>query len=305
VYANSAFIQLLNTENATIVGQSILDYVPTQTRIALTNAIEQMQNEECSHFRYDLNVVVNNEVAYFQIDLNVHERCGTTVKIIGTATDVTEKVQIANQSLNTKSMFDTLYNNIVDGIVIYDYNREKMTGCNDAAVKIFGYESKEALQEKNRFQFVPKTSPIFPGNNLQEGTNQHAIRIRNKEAFRTPGIFVKANGEHMIVHASFVPTLRHEGEAFIIFQDSTQRILNKKKQKATEKKYRKIFQNSHEAIIYTSVQTKASFALILHFENPHYINIKRIFKAQNETKICWFKNRSLFNSRSIEFLLPL
>jgi hypothetical protein len=44
---------------------------------------------------------------------------------------------------------------------------------------------------------------------------------------------------------------------------------------------------------------KADFDLILHFENPHYININRTFKAQNETKICWFKNRSLFNSRSL------
>ena len=31
---------------------------------------------------------------------------------------------------------------------------------------------------------------------------------------------------------------------------------------------------------------KAFFALSLYLENPHYININRIFKAQNENKTC-------------------
>lgn len=67
---------------------------------------------------------------------------------------------------------------------------------------------------------------------------------------------LEKNGKEVLVQAKVVPTFYRHGEAFIIFQDVTSKILAKIAKTESEKRYRDIFANSHEAIIYLDINTQ-------------------------------------------------
>jgi len=256
IYANNAFTKVLNTTSLLIQGKSLLYFLTGNNKDMMKYGIDELIKGEREEFQNDF-VFKDGEgtVSYFSIQLKIQSRKDGKLIIIGSSHDVTARVLKNKKAQDSKAMFDALYCNIVDGILIYDYNKEEVTDCNEMALKIFKYETKEDLQKYNRLQFIPKTSPIFPGSDLHEATKDHGIRVCNGEAFKTPGVFIKANGEHMIVHVMVVPTFRAHGEAFIIFQDSTKRIMAKKAQRTLEKRYREIFDNSHEGIVYMDAKT--------------------------------------------------
>lgn len=255
-FANEAFLELIDKPSDHIIGCSIFDFIASEDKRKLEDAIAAMKNGLTDSFSDNLQLLTDKEdPIYFSLHLSIHTKTDTSIKLIGASRNATVRVKKMEELITSKSMLDALYNNIVDGIMIYDYSQERIIDCNASALKIFGYQEKEELLKINRFQFVPQFSSVFPGIDFHEETKNHGQQVMNGEAFKTPGAFVKANGEQMIVHANVVPTFQNYGEAYIIFQDSTKRILEKQSQKAVEKKYKDIFQNSHEGIIYTDANT--------------------------------------------------
>ncbi len=257
VYTNDAFAKVLNISKTSSQTNSILSFLTEKNKEKMKYGLRALIDAEIGEFCNDfLFENERGEQSYFSIQLKIHKREADKLTLIGSSHDITTRVLRNKKAQDSKAMFDALYVNIVDGILIYDYNKEIITDCNRAALKIFGHKRKEDFLKRNRFQFVPKTSPLFSGEeDMHEATRDHGIRVRNGEAFKTPGVFVRANGDHMIVHATVVPTFRAYGEAFIVFQDSTQRVLAKKTQRKLEKRYREIFDNSHEGIVYMNANT--------------------------------------------------
>lgn len=252
LFGNQAFAQILSSTPEKIIGASILDFVKEKDRNILSEGLTKLNNKELTEFSAEIELNSNEEeekATFFSTHLTTHQIEGRT-RIIGASRNATSRIKKFKQLSDTTSLFEALYKNIVDGIIIYDYNQEKIIDCNPSALKIFGYEQKENLLKVNRFGFVPEFSSTFPGINFHKETSHHGDQVRNGQAFKTPGAFIKKNGDHIIVHANVVPTFRNHGEAFIIFQDSTKRVMANKVQKETEKRYRQIFENSHEAIIY-------------------------------------------------------
>ena len=256
IYANDAFTEVLDIPNSLIQAKSILCFLTGDNKTLMEEGIGELVRNEKEEFKSDfLFENANGDITYLSIQLKTQSRAGEKLTIVGSSNNVTERVLKNKKARDNNVMFDALYGNQLDGIIVYDYNKDEITDSNAAALEIFGYETKEELQKHNHFQFVPKSSDIFPGEDLHEEAKDHGLRVRNGESFKTPGIFVKENGDHMIVHATIVPTFRAYGEAFIIFQDSTQRIISKKAQRRSERRYREIFNNSHEGIIYMDANT--------------------------------------------------
>ncbi len=253
-FVNASFCKLFNLSSEEMIGRSIYEFVSEISRGKLEEGIAAMKRNEAINFSENLEMKSNEEI-YFSLHLSIHSKVGDGIFLIGASRNATSRVKKMEELLIAKSTFDSLYTNIIDGIVIYDYNKERMIDCNSSALRIFGYESTEELLSYNRFQFVPQYSDYFPGVDCHETTKDHGLRIMSGEAFKTAGVFLKKDGTHMIVHANVVPTFRNHGEAFIIFQDSTKRILAKQAKKSVEKQYKDIFENSHEGIIYTDLNS--------------------------------------------------
>lgn len=157
--------------------------------------------------------------------------------------------------IKTKSRFSILYKNMEDGILIYNYISKEIIDCNNSAFEKFGYKKREDLFGLKHTSFIPQFSNLFPNIDIHEYIRGHGIKVLKGESVeKTLGIFKKSNGEEFLVEANVIPTHQEKGEAFIIFRDNTKRILAQKELKLRENRYRQIFENSHEAIIYFDIK---------------------------------------------------
>lgn len=146
--------------------------------------------------------------------------------------------------------YEALFHNTLDGVLIYNYISDEIVDCNKAAGTILGYEDERVLIGKKRIELAPRFDPRYPDVDIHEASYQNGLRAINGESFSTFGIVLGKNGKRLLMKANVVPTFYKPGEAFIIFKDVTDEILNKKALKASEGRYKDIYENSHEGIVY-------------------------------------------------------
>lgn len=146
--------------------------------------------------------------------------------------------------------YEALFHNSLDGIFIYNYCEKKIIDCNKAAGTLLGYADERDLIGKSDLEFVPKFDSFFPGRDLHAYIVDNERRVNNGESFSTQGVFTGFENKRCLVKANVVPTFYQLGEAFIIFKDVTNEVLSKKALRVSEGRYKDIYENSHEAIIY-------------------------------------------------------
>lgn len=196
--------------------------------------------------------------------------------------------------------YEALFHNTLNGILIFDYEKEIIIDANDIAVSILGYDDKHDLIGMSKFEFIPKSSDYFPGEDLQAYVKDNGRRIKAGESFRTRGIFINREGTHILVKAKVVPTFYKKGEGFTIFQDVTKKVLAHKAQKKTEKRYKTIFDNSLEAIIY--IDPKGFTPLIC---NNNALEILQVADLEELTEHCAHVLRSKAHRHSTLTLIEL
>ncbi len=248
-YANHAFARVLGTTSQLIIGTSILKHVETESRQDLIEILEQFKTREKD--TWSQNLPLNNgseETAFFSMHLKVHSIKKGQVNIIGASRNSTERVRKKEELQKSKVRFEALFRNMLDAIIIYNYDEERISDFNDAAFKMFGYKTRVDFLKINRFGLIPKKSKYFSGFDLHEQTTNHGQRVMDGEAFQVLGVVINADQEEIIVSSNVVPTYQKYGEAFIIFHDITKRVLDKQAKKESDKRYRETIKAKNEEL---------------------------------------------------------
>lgn len=256
-YANPAFCRLLKKDLSEIKGKSIYDFLLKEDAENLQQQINQMSKGQLKvisdNFRKEND---QNTIQYISLHLKVTSlKEDGAFRIIGASRDSTERVTASNELKRTKKKYELLYRNMLQGVFIYDYINETIVDSNEACLKTLGFDTLEELKQLNRFDIIPQHSKYFPDVDIHEVTRGHGVAVFKGESFSTPGVFVNRKGEDVLANVNVIPTFHKKGEAYIIFHDITRQILNRKAVKASEKRYRDIFENSHEAITFLDVNS--------------------------------------------------
>ncbi len=255
-YCNPAFRAVVFRSGEALTGTSILNFIAEVDRPPLIEALEAMEKGELKTYSDDLQLLHDGEeLRYFSLHLKVHQQ-DDKLEIIGASRDATKRVLRSLELSKTKAKYEALYRNIPDGIVIYDYMHERILDGNQAALNALGYDDVNELRKKNRFDIIPASSHYFPGLDLHAITRDHGLRVQGGEAFSTMGVFLKKDGQEILCQVNVVPNFYRIGEAYVIFHNITKEVLNRKALQASEQKYRAIFENSHEAIVYTDLNSQ-------------------------------------------------
>ena len=256
-YANPTFLQVIRLSSEEAIGRSIFMTVDQEDRHLVEDALERMKTGKIERFSKEIKLhTEEEEVQYFSLHLTLVAKSKTGhLTIIGASRNASSRVKKGIELAQTKAKYEALYRNLKDGIFIYNYIDEKTIDCNEAAISILGYENKEELLKQNRLSLIPKHSIYFPGADLHELTRLHGLEVVKGNSFALKGVLVGKGGQDILADINVVPTHEVLGEAFVIFHDTTNAVLNKFALKANEVKYRTIFENSHEAIVYTDVKS--------------------------------------------------
>jgi len=260
-YTNKSFAEIFKTSPEQLVGNSIFELVHKSDRPLLDKNLSKLRNKEIEKFE-GLHLKVRNnskETVYFSVHLKTVSLNNGNIEIAGASRNATKRVKSFNELEINKSKFEVLYKNSLQGIIFYNFQLEKIIDVNKKALEELGYEDDYAgLIKLSRFDLTPKTSKYFPtATDIHKILLEHRQRVLNNEIFYTPGIFQKKNGDKILVHVNVVPSLKKHGDAFIIFNNITEKILSKKALKTSEEKYRNIFENSHEGILYFNLKTRS------------------------------------------------
>lgn len=254
VFSNTSFATVLNSTVAEIQGTSILDWVTDSSFVVLKQGLDNIFSGKENEFSENLERKGESNT-FFSLHLRVVEKVGNSIMMVGASRNSTKRVTSHLELHREQTRYNALFENTVAGIIIYNYDKEKIVECNKVAMSMMGYENKEELLGLSRFEFVPATSPYFPGVDMHKETQNHGYKIKSGVPFNTRGAFLTKEKKAFLVQANVTPTFYEYGEGFIIFHDITSEILNKRARRTIEKKHKDIFDNSHEAIIYVDVET--------------------------------------------------
>ncbi|MFK7773402.1 MAG: PAS domain S-box protein [Saprospiraceae bacterium] len=147
-------------------------------------------------------------------------------------------------------IFSTLFQNMFDSVLIYNYESETIKECNQSILKLLGY-SKNELLDLNRFDLMPQFSSLYPNVDIHKLIGQdHQEKVMNGEVIYSTGEFIRKNGATVFAQVNIVPTGEERGDAFVILHEITQELENTKILQQSKKKYETIFNNACESIIY-------------------------------------------------------
>ena len=163
-----------------------------------------------------------------------------------------EKTQLEleiEKMLEDRHFFTSLYGNMFDAVVMYDYLNDKVLDCNDSMIKMLGYSREELRDGIMINDILPKSSHLWPDVDMHGIIASHAGLVMAGETFRSPGVLTGKSGEEFIVDVNVIPLYPERGIGFAVVKDVTQQVQIRKELGASVEKYRMIFENSPMAIV--------------------------------------------------------
>ncbi len=163
--------------------------------------------------------------------------------LLGVSTDVTERYNTTVELEQSKSLYQALFENLFEAVVVYDYKEEQFTDCNQSALSMFQLEDKEDLKRRPYQDFMPEYDPKFKYS-PEELYLENKLHIEQGKKYTFNGKLKRLNGEEFEAKLSYIPTGRTPYEAFAVIQDVYNEVKAKRALKEREEHFRKIVEYS-------------------------------------------------------------
>lgn len=245
-YANKYLSTLLNKPLDLIIGQSITDFFGEENKVTLQNAIDiiHVSKGEADRLVYLKSF---GSLPKLELHLNLIVGKDREALVVGSVSSLAVEI-VPHKSLNSR--YNTLFEHALDCILIYDFEKEQIVSVNAATIKTLQYDTKEEMIGLSRLDIIPRMSKYAPGLDLHKYTSDHKRRVVNGESFTSKAVFVGKKGKEIFCKSKIIPTFNKRGEGMILIQNITKHLVERNKKNLVGTKYRNIFDNSHEAIIY-------------------------------------------------------
>lgn len=233
--------------------------------------------KEDYHFLFEGLEAFSNGAEEFELNFRSIDITGKTYRMKGMAVpirdtfqncigsilmfyDATEEHKAEMQLKESKELFEKLYENLFESVLIYDFKNERITDCNQATVDMLGYQSKSDLIGVNRFDLKPQFLKELPDVDFHKESLKLNDIVKQGKIQRIQGYYTTQTGEVLKGKMSIIPTHRKEEEAFIVFHDLTKSIDRKKALKASEERYKILVESSPFGVALNDIDGNRLFA---------------------------------------------
>lgn len=250
LYVSPQNEELFGYEPEETIGRNILEFVDPASHPAVLDGIADLYSGKRKIVKENVKAYTKEgKTIYIEgIARLIYQETGEPGDVLLICNDVTEKIETEQTLAKAQVAYQMLYENMFDGILIYNYEQEKLIGCNDAARQLFGFDPEEDISTYSRFNIIPQFSEYTGEVDLHIYTNTHKEKVLNLEKLNSFGVFERKDGSYFLADVNVIPTHQKKGEGFVLIHDTTKRVLRKKALALSEQKYRNIFDNSHQAI---------------------------------------------------------
>ncbi|MDY6930432.1 MAG: PAS domain S-box protein [Halobacteriota archaeon] len=169
---------------------------------------------------------------------------GDNIGIINTGEDITCQRLINNDLIDIQQKYNTLFENKIEGVLIFDAQTMKIVSVNQTAVELYGYRDKEEAIGKSPLDFIPEEDKATV---FKDITNE--LFKKNLKKVRVYRTVTKDGNERWIeVYGS---RIEFEGKlaGLVIFKDVTERKHFEDALCESKKRYESIVEGANDGII--------------------------------------------------------
>jgi PAS domain S-box-containing protein len=172
---------------------------------------------------------------------------------ISTGRDINEQKKLQKSLELNRKKLSRIFNATNEAIIIYDIHKNEVIDCNDATVKMYGYESKKDILKKR----VKDLSALVEGFDQKE-IEVHSSKAHEDDEYLFEWIAKKKNGEHFWVEVSLKRTYIDDSDIHLaVVRDISDKKEAEFELKKNQKKLDEIFNATSEGIaIYDIDQNK-------------------------------------------------
>jgi len=252
-FVNKLFADSMGLSKEQIIGKTDFDIgISKEKALAyISRDIAVMDSNQTDQL-YEELIDEDGETKYFQsIRSPLRDNEGNVTGVLGVSMDRSEEKISEKKLSDAKILYQALFDNLHDGVIVYDYEAEKISSCNDAAMKILLID-KDKISKYDRFQFFPK---VFKGVDVHKELSSHKEKILNSQIIKGNAVMKRTNGELFECKLSVYPTPNKNARGITVIKDVSLEVKAKKDIIKSKNYFMQIYDNSPVAISLTSIDT--------------------------------------------------
>jgi PAS domain S-box-containing protein len=243
VTVNRKAEELMGFKREEHIGKSFRKIIPPKSLPkAIRGSLDVIQRGNTVRFKLEIKRTANKTVLV-EVTSRPLIIKGKIVGALGISREITEHVQMENKLKETNRKLQVLFDTAMEGIAVVDAE-ENLTFVNRAFADMLGYREDELVNMN--------LQRLVDGQGFKEIRRQTEIRKKGKVGRYELVIFGK-DGKPRIFQVSATP-LWNEDDSFAgslaIVTDVTERKRMEEKLCEREEKFRKIFENASDSLIY-------------------------------------------------------
>src|SRR5665647_1264558 len=210
---------------------------------------------------------ISNETSYPQTDgkliwhsVHANQVCDSNGKVIGicvSVNDITERKKAEDKISESEEIFRRLFNESADSTLLLDDTG--FTDCNQSALSILGYASRQEVLNKKPWDISPEKQP--DGRLSTEKAEAMMAKALQQGYNHFEWMHKKSDGTEFPVEVMLTPiTLKGKQSFYTIWRDITERKKAEQELRKSEAKFRQLMEASTDALIGANKEGKIVYA---------------------------------------------
>jgi len=254
---------------------TILDYRPEEEHQSVKDSIQWIHQSNRTFFRSNLRHLKKNgeelTMDVFSHKISYNDKNA----IISIARDITEHIKAEQELRQSEEKYRYLFDNNPAHIIIWDLDTLNVLEVNGTILDNHGYSKEEwtnmTILDNRYLKDYYKTYDFVD-----------LIKTNEKSVFETSGIYLKKNGEEMVMNVtSHVIVYDNKKAILSLGHDVTEQIKAKNELEQSEEKYHSLIEHAGDAIFMLDankniIEANSSASQLLGYSKEEFLTMKTL-----------------------------
>jgi len=243
---NKAATDLYGCDRATLLAMNAWELVPQEERPKIRDFGKALEREGKAHVETKVKLP-NGSLIELDTRATVIELGGRRLLNV-ISRNITERNRLARERQESEEKYRNIFQNAHDPVLVTDAETGRVLDCNRRACNLYGYTREEFLRLRTKDLTADEYVNRMPEFKTQIIAAGHAL-------FEGRG---KTRDGTVLNVEVRVSALESAGRLifYVIIHDMTERKRLERERQESEEKYRRIFENAHDAIFITDSETR-------------------------------------------------
>ncbi|MDY6864444.1 MAG: PAS domain S-box protein [Halobacteriota archaeon] len=259
IFVNKKTCQVLEQAEEDIIEKNWYDtFISDGAREEVKNDFQNLllrSRDETHVFEETIEVVYGIKKSILWSRKVIKDDYGVNIGIINTGEEITCQKRINEDLIDIKQKYNTLFENKIEGVLIFDAQTMKIVSVNQTAAELYGYRGKEEAIGKSPLDFIPEGDRA---NVFKDITNElFKKNLKKVREYRT----VTTEGQERWIEV-YGSRIEFEGKlaGLVIFKDITEKRKIEEELRRSKKKYESIVEGANDGIIILTADLKIVYA---------------------------------------------